>query len=137
MGELRLRAFARPEAQIAQDADLELLGQVGLGEGWFRLSPLIAHAQIEHLGKRRRGAVLGAAHATGRAVVGTARSTAAAQHERARGARASRSLRRATPRPRHAAEQPAKVRGAVLGGDNFEDAAVVRGEGWRRRWYGE
>jgi hypothetical protein len=71
VGELRLRARARPEAQIAQDADLELLGQVGLGEGWFRLSPLIAHAQIEHLGPRRRGAVLGTAHATGRAMVGT------------------------------------------------------------------
>ena len=83
MGELRLRASARPDAQIAQDADLELLGQVGLGEGWSRLSPLIAHAQVEHLGPRRRGAVLGTAHATGRAVVGTARSTAAAQHDAA------------------------------------------------------
>jgi hypothetical protein len=52
VGELRLRARARPDAQIAQDADLELLGQVGLGEGWSRLSPLIAHAQVEHLGPR-------------------------------------------------------------------------------------
>ena len=47
MGELRLRARARPDAQIAQDADLELLGQVGLGEGWSRLSPLIAHARTK------------------------------------------------------------------------------------------
>ena len=39
-------------AQVAQDADLKLLGQVGLGEGWSRLSPLIAHAQVEHLGPR-------------------------------------------------------------------------------------
>ena len=151
MGELRLRARARPEAQIAQDADLELLGQVGLGEGWSRLSPLIAHAQVEHLGPRRRGAVLGIAHATGRAVVGTARSSAAAQHdaggslahEREELARRGRffELRReildrdgAQLVSRHAAEQPAKERGAVLGGacvNVLEDAAVADGE--RRR----
>ena len=135
MGELRLRARARPDAQIAQDADLELLGQVGLGEGWSRLSPLIAHAQVEHLGPSRRGAVLGTAYATGRAVVGAARSTAAAQHDAggslARRGRFVEQRREILDRDgaqlvsRHAAEQPAKERGAVLG-DRCRSSATSR-----------
>ena len=77
--------------------------------------------------------MLGIAHATGRAVVGTARSSAAAQHdaggslahereELARRGRFVEQRREVLDRDgaqlagRHAEEQPAEERGAVLGG---------------------